>query len=180
MTILGLVAATGLRISEALHLRRDDVDLQSGLLHVRSTKFRKSRLVPLHPSVVTALQQYAHLRDRRCPTRATAFFVVDGGRALRDYQIHHAFHRIRLRLGWEPAPAHQRLPRIHDLRHTFACRRLLQWHRAGVDVEAHLIDLSTYLGHVKVTDTYWYLSGFPELLDFVGQRFERFARTSEE
>jgi integrase len=173
-TVFALLACTGLRVSEALRLHREDVDLATGVLHIRQTKFGKSRLVPLHPSAVLALQQYATRRDRQVPRAlGPAFFVVDGGLALSYSKLRTAFRRVRLRRGWPSARAQG--PRIHGLRHTFACRRLLEWHRAGVEVEAHLLDLSTYLGHAKVSDTYWYLSGFPELLALVGQRFEGFA-----
>jgi integrase len=173
-TVLGLLAATGLRISEALRLRRDDVDLDAGVLHVRATKFCKSRLVPLHLTAVGALRQHAAQRDRRCPNATGLFFLVDGGIPLSYSKLRTAFRRLRIRLGWESPPPGPRRPRVHDLRHTFACRRLLQWHQDGIDVEARLIDLCTYLGHAKISDTYWYLSGFPELMDLVGRRFDQF------
>lgn len=172
-TALGLLACTGLRVSEALKLGGDDVDLDAGLLWVRETKYRKSRLVPLHPSTIVALRRYASLRDRLAPHPASHFFLVDDATTLTYSKLRTAFRRLRLRLGWERRPGRQ--PRVHDLRHTFACRRLLQWNDEGLDVETRLFDLSTYLGHAKVTDTYWYLSGFPELMDLVGRRFERFA-----
>jgi integrase len=176
---LGLLACTGLRASEALGLCRDDVDLDTGLLRVRETKFRKSRLVPLHPSAVVALLQYAKLRDRLAPRpKSRCFFLVASDAPLSYSKLRTAFRRLRIRLGWQPCVG--RLPRVHDLRHTFACRRLLQCHQDGLPVEARLFDLSTYLGHAKVTDTYWYLSGFPELMDLVAQRFDRFASSQEE
>src|SRR5262249_3323306 len=157
-TLLGLLACTGLRISEALRLQRSDVDLDGGLLHIRLTKFRKARLVPLASSAASALRAYAARRDRRASAPPTpAFFLVEGSRPLTYSKVRKAFGRIRIRLGWTG----RRRPRIHDVRHTFACRRLLQWHRDGVHVDTRLVDLSTYLGHAKVTDTYWYLSGFP-------------------
>jgi integrase len=172
VTLLGLLICTGLRASEALRLQRTDVDLGAGLLHIRLTKFRKARLVPLSSSAVDALRGYAARRDRRAPTPPTmAFFVVGGARPLTYSKVRTAFDRIRIRLGWTG----RHRPRLHDLRHTFACRRLLQWHREGVDVDTRLVDLSVYLGHARVTDTYWYLSGFPELLALVGERFARFA-----
>jgi integrase len=175
-TLLGLLACTGLRVFEALQLQRADVDLDAGLLRIRLTKFRKARLVPLAPSAVDRLRAYVARRNRHAPAPAPdAFFLVDGPRALTYTKVRTAFHRIRLRLGWRDPR-----PRIHDLRHTFACRRLLHWHREGVDVETRLVDLSTYLGHAKVTDTYWYLSGFPELLALVGERFEQFVASPGE
>jgi len=178
-TVLGLLACTGLRVSEALRLQRADVDLDTALLRVRNTKFRKSRLVPLHPSAARRLHRYAVLRDglARKPTDQ-AFFLVDGSVPLSYSKLRTAFRRLRIRLGWQHGPG--RLPRLHDLRHTFACRRLLRWHEESADVEVRLLDLSTYLGHTKVTDTYWYLSGFPDLMDLTARRFERFAHLREE
>lgn len=176
-TVLALLACTGLRVSEALHLRHDDVDLTTGVLRIRETKFRKTRLVPLHPTAVAALQHYA-ARRADTATTGTAFFVGAGGRPFQYWHLRHAFGRMRRRLGW-PSPR-ARGPRIHSLRHAFACQRLLEWHRAGIDVETRLIDLATYLGHAKVSDTYWYLSGVPDLLALVGARFERFAACEAE
>jgi integrase len=125
------------------------------------------------------MRSYGALRDLLAPdSRGDVFFLVDGGVALSYTKLRTAFRRIRIRLGWESRSG--RRPRVHDLRHTFACQRLLQWHEQGADVDAHLLDLSTYLGHAKVTDTYWYLSGFPELMNITAQRFERFARSPEE
>lgn len=174
-TLLGLLACTGMRVSEALALRRDDVDLDAALLVVRLTKFRKSRLVPLHPSASAALRRYVAVRDRLARRRPSdAFFVVEDGVALTYSKMRTAFRRIRIRLGWEHRPG--RRPRIHDLRHAFACRRLLRWHEERVDVDRRILDLSTYLGHAKASDTYWYLSGFPELMSLAARRFETFAR----
>jgi integrase len=177
--LLGLLAATGLRVSEALHLEQADVDLQQGLLCVRRTKFRKSRYVPLHPSVRQALAAYARLRDQRlAPSRESAFFMRDDGHALRYGHAMHAFQQIRARLGWDRAPG--RRPRLYDLRHTFACNRLLGWYREGVDVHWAMPLLTTYLGHAKVTDTYWYLTAVPALMAVVSERFECLAKSSGE
>ena len=169
--VLGLLACTGMRVSEALALSREDVDLNDALLVVRVTKFRKSRFVPIHVSAAQELQCYAARRDHLVPRRRTdAFFLVDGGEALTYSKLRTAFRRLRIRLGWEEASG--RMPRIHDLRHTFASQLLLIWHREGIDVDRRLLDLSTYLGHSKASDTYWYLSGFPELMETAARRFE--------
>lgn len=180
VALLGLLASTGMRVSEALALRRSDVDLEAGILHVRQTKFRKSRFVPLHPTTVSALCSYAALCDRRAPVRArdAVFFVVDDGIPLSYSKVSTAFRRIRIGLGWEEGLG--RRPRVHDLRHTFACRRLLLWQEQRTDVSRCLLDLCTYLGHAKVSDTYWYLSAFPELLELSARRFEKFASTRGE
>jgi len=175
-TIFGLLASTGLRVSEALRLTDADVDLDEGVLTIRETKFQKSRFVPLHPSAVRALRGYAHRRDEHVDgSRPATFFLLDHGVATTYSRTRTAFDRIRRRLKWNRAGA-RRAPRIHDLRHTFACRRLLLWQRGHTSPDSRIQDLATYLGHVKVTDTYWYLSAVPELMEVAGRRFERFAR----
>ena len=176
--LFGLLASTGLRVSEAITLRRRDVDLGTGLLIVRETKFRKSRLVPMHTTVGQAMRCFATRRDRDPDTRlAESFFVGAHGKPLPYSTVRCTFRRICARLGWRSNGTLPR-PRIHDLRHSFACRRLLRWYRDGVDVNQAIAALSTYLGHAKVTDTYWYLSGTGELLSFVCERFERFVSTA--
>jgi integrase len=174
-TLLGLLACTGLRISEALELTRDSVDLDQGILRIEQAKFRKSRFVPLHPSATEAMRLYAQERDRdRLARRSDAFFVGLQGQVLPYSTVRNTFRRLCDRLGWRSNGALPK-PRIHDLRHSFACRRLLAWYRQGVDVNHAIAALSTYLGHGKVTDTYWYLTGTPQLLATAGARFERFA-----
>lgn len=172
-TVFGLLASTGLRISEALALRVEDVDLDHGVLHIRRTKFRKSRLVPMHSTVTNAMRRYRVRRDRT--SRSTAwFFPGRHGKPLPYSSVRNAFGRLRTKHGWRSNGALSS-PRIHDLRHAFACRRLLAWYRTGIDVDQVIASLSTYLGHGKVTDTYWYLTGTGELLSIAGDRFERFA-----
>ncbi len=173
-TLFGLLASTGMRVSEPLALRFDDVDLDRGVLRVLETKFRKSRLVPLHPTVIKAMRRYVVERNRDPRRRSSNwFFLGRGDERLPHRSVHHAFRRICSLLGWR-GNGDRPLPRIHDLRHGFAIRRLLTWYREGVDVEQAIASLSTYLGHGKVTDTYWYLTGTPELLAAAGSRFERF------
>lgn len=176
VTLFSLLSATGLRISEARRLTRDDVDLHAGLLVIRESKFRKSRLVPLHPTAVRALQRYADLRDGYWkPARSECFFRTEHAASLRMRAVHQTFSGLRSRLGWT-AQGRTRMPRIHDLRHTFAVRRLLRWYEEGVDIDQKLPALATYLGHARVADTYWYLSAIPELLALTSQRFEHFAQ----
>lgn len=171
--LLGLLAATGLRVSEALHLHRTEVDLDQGLLTLNKTKFRKSRYVPLHPTTREALAEYASVRDRYVPlSRDNTFFLFDNGRKVNYAQAHYAFVQIRAQLGWDDPPDGHR-PRLYDLRHTFACRRLLSWYAEGVDVHWAIPHLATYLGHCKVSDTYWYLTGIPALLAVAADRFEQ-------
>lgn len=170
--LLGLLVSTGLRISEALRLNRNDVDLLQGILLVRESKFRKSRYVSVHQKVCEELAGYATFRDQCLPVvQDSAFFLFDDGFALHYRQAHYAFHSIRVRLGWEASPS-GRHPRLYDLRHTFVCRRLLAWYEEGVDIDRMMPVLSTYLGHVKVTDTYWYLTGVPALMKIAAARFE--------
>lgn len=172
--LFGLLACSGLRISEALRITHADVDLEHGVLVVRQTKYRKSRLVPLHPSAIEALHHYTKRRDRR-PGAATApsFFVSDAGRPLAYSTVRTTFRKLSRRLGWRGRGTAKE-PRIHDLRHSFACGRLLQWHEEGVDIDQRVAALSTYLGHAKVSDTYWYLTATPELMAVAAARFERF------
>lgn len=177
-TLFGLLASTGLRVSEALELRRSDVDLQSGLLLIRQTKFRKTRWVPMHSTVTQALQRFADHRDRDPGLRSSPWFFGRCGRPLPYQTVLETFHRLSNDLKWRSNGFLPR-PRIHDLRHSFACRRLLQWYREGVNIDQAITSLSTYLGHAKVSDTYWYLSGTGELLSIAGAKFERFATTVE-
>ncbi len=173
-TVLGLLACTGMRPAEAIRLTESDADLSAGVLTIRETKFCKSRLVPLHPTATRALRRYKAFRDRTVPVAiAPTFFVVDGGIPFSKSKLRTAFLRIRRELGWTASGA-ERKPRIYDLRHAFATRRLLRWHADGIDVHVALPSLSTYLGHVKVSDTYWYLSAIPELMAITAGRFEQF------
>ena len=180
VALIGLLACTGLRIREALTLKTSDVDLDAGVLTVRQTKFRKSRLVPLHASAVEPLRGYVAERDARCRgPRDAPFFVSDAGRSLPYSTVRHTFHRLLRRAMPEVTPPNRIRPRLHDMRHTFACRCLLAWSRNGTDIHQAIDQLSAYLGHAKVTDTYWYLTGIPELLALAGQRFERFATAAQ-
>jgi integrase len=177
-TLFALLMCTGLRVSEALRLVQADVDLAARVLTVRETKFRKTRLVPLHPSASRALGRYAAQRDRVHPQPPQpTFFLSEAGRPLAYSTVRTTFLRLRQALGW-CRPGH-RPPRIHDARHTFACHRLQRWYRDGTDVDQHLLALSTYLGHAKVSDTYWYLTATPGLLRTPAARFERFAQRGE-
>jgi len=179
-TLFGLLACTGLRISEALGLRREDVDWDAAILHIRLTKFKKTRLVPLHDSAVKALRDYSERRDcYHLYPQSNAFFLTETGTPLKYWRTLMTFLSLRNQLGWTRS-GRQRSPRIHDMRHTFAVRRLLLWYQEGADVDQKIAYLSTYLGHAKVTDTYWYFSAVPELLSAVACRFEHFAKETKE
>jgi integrase len=178
-TLLGLIAATGLRLSEALRLTCGDVDLDAGMLTVRQTKFAKSRLVPLHPTTVRALKQYLALRQRHIPALQNGPFLVSAkGTAPHKRAVHWVFGRLRKQLGWTARGGHA-APRIHDLRHTFICRRVRLWHEHGADIDNAMVALSTYVGHAKVSDTYWYLTAAPDLMSVAGHLFEQFVEVGD-
>jgi integrase/recombinase XerD len=172
-TLFGLLAATGLRLSEGLHLDRADVDLDEGVLAIRRTKFGKSRLVPVHGSTQDALRRYAETRDRTVPrSLVPAFFVSERRTRISEGAARDTFAKVSRAIGVRP-PVYRRHghgPRLHDLRHRFAAHTLIHWYRAGLDVERELPKLATYLGHVHVSDTYWYLEAVPELLQLAAER----------
>jgi integrase len=171
-TLLGLLATTGLRVSEALKLDCGDVDWDREQLTIRLAKGNKNRLTPLHPSTVAALRGYASTRDTIYPKRRVpAFFVWDGGLRLGYDSVNRWFLLVACQTGLRK-PGDQQGPRVHDLRHHFAIQTMLRWYRTDTDVEARLPELSTYLGHVHVRDTYWYLSAVPELLQLATQRLQ--------
>jgi integrase len=175
------MACTGLRINEALTLGADDVDLDAGVLTICQTKFHKSRLVPLHATALPPLRDYVAACDgRHRQPKDTTFFVSDAGLRLPYSTVRHTFHRLLRKALPQAAPAGRARPRLHDLRHSFACRRLTSWYRDGIDVDRVIDQLSAYLGHAKVTDTYWYLTGVPELMTLAGGRFEQFADPTPE
>jgi len=174
-TLFGLLAVTGMRLSEALKLDRDDVDLDEGILSIRLSKFRKSRLVPVHRSTMVALNAYEEKRNLLLPAPATlAFFVSEKGTRLTGWAARYTFARVSRQVGLRPPVVagrrHGRGPRLHDMRHRFAARTLIDWYRAGLDAERQMPKLAAYLGHVHVADTYWYLEAVPELLQLATER----------
>lgn len=175
-TVFGLLSVTGMRVSEALALDRADVDLEQGILRIQRTKFGKSRLVPLHESTRQVLVAYADTRDRVVRRPATAaFFLSERGTRVSGCATRYNFAKVSRMVGLRaPAvgPRHGHGPRLHDLRHRFAARTLVDWYREGVDVERELPRLATYLGHVHVNDTYWYIEAVPELLELATRRLE--------
>jgi integrase/recombinase XerD len=170
-TLIGLLAATGLRLGEALGLERQDVDLDDGVLRVRG-KDEKHREVPLHPSTTNALAEYARLRDRQWPDPKTpAFFVCTTGERLQGWVIHKTFPQLIRQVGLEGCGQRLR-PRLHDFRHSYAVATLLDWYRDGENIDSKLPQLSTMLGHAKPEHTYWYLQAVPELLDLLAARLD--------
>lgn len=176
-TAIGFLWATGLRPSELVRLRHADLDRKRGTVRIAQTKFNKERILPLDATVWAAVEAYEAFRDRICPTPQTDHvFLSTAGDALSLRDLEYAFQVVRTVLlpsgdtAWSRRP-----PRLYDLRHSFACQTILRWYSEGVDVNHHLLLLSTYLGHVKPSDTYWYLTGTPELLARVAVHYERWA-----
>jgi integrase/recombinase XerD len=167
--LIGLLAVSGMRIGEAIKLDRTDIDWAQGVLLIRESKFGKSRLVPLHPTSMQALEGYARLRDQLQPQPAEpAFFVSLKRKRLLYAVVQETFRQLIDNAGigaGAPSP-----PRLHDLRHTFAVRTLLGWYRAEENVQSKIPSLSTYLGHREPASTYWYLSAAPELLALAAAR----------
>jgi integrase len=166
-TLIGLLACSGIRISEALNLTVADVDLDQGVLRVGQSKFRHSRLVPLHPSATRRLRYYAKRRAREFP-EAQHFFVSHCGLALPYGTVIDVFRDIA-----RDVPSSNDRPhvRLHDLRHTFACRVLLKWQRSTRSTTGRVAILSRYLGHMSPSETYWYLSAVPQLIQQAAKRF---------
>lgn len=179
-TLVGLLAATGLRPGEALRLGLADVDLAGGVLLVRESKFGKTRFVPVDESARAALAAYAEFRDDVRPHRdGPAFLVTEDGARLRPNSTRRTFATLCQAAGLRPRRADRRIgrgPRLQDLRHTFATRRLVAWYRAGLDTDRLMPRLATYLGHGSVEATYWYVQAVPELLALATERLESAAR----
>lgn len=172
-TLIGLLASTGLRSGEVLALDIGDVDLRSGILAVRDSKFGKSRLVPISPTTRHALARYSRFRDTVAPQRETqAFFLAERGTRLTGSAARKTFARLCADIGLRPAARRRsgRGPRLHDIRHTFATTKLIEWYRAGLDVGREIPKLTTYLGHSEVGNTYWYIEAVPELLQLATER----------
>jgi integrase/recombinase XerD len=171
--LFGLLAVSGLRISEAIKLERQDVDFYQGVLTIRQTKFNKNRLIPLHTSTRDVLSEYAEHRDRLVPNPSSSCFLLnDCGRCLERSAVRRTFYDLSRQIGLR-GPTDHTGPRIHDFRHRFALNTLIQWYRAGEDIERRLPVLSTFLGHAHVADTYWYLSIHPELMGLATERLEQ-------
>jgi integrase/recombinase XerD len=180
-TLFGLLVATGIRISEALHLQCRDFDPVQGKLLVRWGKFQRIRALPLHPTVTTVLERYLRRRARDGQTNDDAPFFLSSrtGKQLRYRAVSNLFRKLCVDIGIKNRGGHPAV-RIHDLRHTFICRRVMLWHESGVDIDNAMMALSTYVGHVNLTDTYWYLHAIPNLMAVAAGRFETFAGQREE
>lgn len=176
-TLIGLLVATGLRPGEAIRLDRGDVDLVGGILSIRESKFGKSRFVPVAESTRAALARYAQGRDKLCPQRLSeAFLVGERGTRLIACSVRSMFVRMSRATGLRAVQEDGRDgygPRLQDFRHSFATGKLVEWYRAGLDVTRELPKLATYLGHVNVSLTYWYIEAVPELLELAAGYLDR-------
>lgn len=173
-TLIGLLSTTGLRPGEALSLNEADVDLQSGILTVRESKLGKSRFVPLQPSTRQALAFYGQ-RCAQIPVKrqTDAFLIAESGRRLAACACRRTFAQLSRAIGLRAVPDGRRRgrgPRLQDFRHTFATRTLIDWYRAGLDVQRELPKLSSLLGHAGVEHTYWYIDAVPERLHLASDR----------
>jgi integrase/recombinase XerD len=173
-TVFGLLAVTGMRIGEVVALDRDDVDLQAGILDVRLGKLGKHRFVPIHATTRQALVHYAAKRDAILPgVKVSAFFVSEHGRRVTAHSAEDNFVRVSRQVGLRPPSAKDhwgRGPRLHDMRHRFAVATLIDWYRAGADVDREISKLATYLGHDGPAQVYWYLQAVPQLLELATER----------
>jgi integrase/recombinase XerD len=174
-TFFGLLVVTGIRVGEAIALDREDFNQRDGITTIHCGKFGKSREIPLHPTATTALAAYGRERDRLFPRpKSAAFFLSGKGTRLIRQKVSMTFTRLLRRAGL--LDRKPRRPRIHDLRHTFAVHTLCDWYRAGLDVQAKLPLLSTYLGHVSPSSTYWYLTAVPELMELAAKRLDNYLK----
>ena len=170
-TLIGLLVSTGLRPGEAVRLRCQDIELSKGKMTIHNSKGWKQRVIPMSSSAVNALKAYNMLRNRLNPLSHTgAFFEFDRSQPLNMRSADYAFGILREAIGLS-VKLNGRSPRLYDLRHTFVCRRVIAWYKAGDNVDCQVTQLSRYLGHKKVSDTYWYLTAIPELMACAAKRF---------
>jgi len=170
-TILGLLVSSGLRPGEAVRLSKNDINLDTGEITVNQSKNWRRRLVPIDISVIETLKTYRIVRDLFEPLKnSDSFFLMDDGKGLNIAAADHAFNVIREQVGLNHK-IHGRYPRLYDFRHTFVCRRIQSWYESGLDADLFIPQLSRYLGHKKIQDTYWYITATPELMSAAAQRF---------
>ena len=177
VTLIGLLAVTGIRPGEVVALNLSDVDLKNGILVIRQTKFGKSRFVPIDDSTCSALSDYANRRNKLYARLQTnSFFVSERGTRLSLGSARRTFAKVSCAVGLRTAKGGCRIgrgPRLQDFRHTFATRRIIKWYQAGLDVNRELPKLTSYLGHSSVSHTYWYIEAVPELLQLATEHMSR-------
>jgi integrase len=169
-TLFGLLYTTGMRVGEVIALNNTDINWQQGVLTIHHAKFSKSRQLPLHPSTTEVLRQYADIRDSSVCPRSPSFLLSLAGTRLHYKNVHETFLSLIRDTYLNDQQPHR--PRIHDLRHTFAIKTLTRWYQEDLDVDALLPSLSTYLGHVSPSTTYWYLSATPKLMEQAAKRLD--------
>lgn len=168
--MVGLAACTGLRVGEVVRLDKQDVDLHAGVLVVRRTKFKKDRLVPVHSTALKALRRYVAERDRVYPQcQSPAFFINLRGQRFARNTVEGAFWRLLRQIGLRGPTG--KGPSFHSLRHTFAVMCMIAWYEQGVDVQAMLPALATYMGHVRYSDTAYYITATAELMGLAAGRY---------
>ncbi|GAA0372577.1 tyrosine-type recombinase/integrase [Alkalibacterium iburiense] len=174
-TAIGLLWTTGMRPNEVCGLTDDDVDLTNNLIAIQETKFSKSRIIPIHETTANELRGYINERDTLRRNFSDQHFLLStNSRKLVLRNLEYALRVIRNKILMDDKEWSRRPPRLYDFRHTFACNTLLRWLKKDINIDSKIIYLSTYLGHVKVEDTYWYLTGTPELMQFTSKKFERY------
>lgn len=175
-TIYALLASSGLRTGEAIRLRRTDVDLENGVLSIRRTKRHKNRFVPVHSSTVRALAAYGRQRDSKVlKPHSDHFFLLDNGKPPTRARICCGLQRLAKELGWKPRGDYLK-HRVQDVRHTFIVRSILRAFEEGLNVDQVVLTLSRYVGHDHVADTYWYVTGIPELMAIAAERFHNYSK----
>ncbi len=176
VTLFGLLVCTGMRISEALRLTDENIDFENGIITIERTKFNKSRMIPIHSSTVKRLKCYWEKKQKYYMLSTCKNVFINDHAIPINYQMAlWIFLKIRKSLKWKKTE-NGRSPTIHCFRHTFAVQRLIRWYEEGADVNQKILSLSTYLGHVEVTDTYWYLTAVPQLLSICAARFKTFTK----
>ena len=172
--LFGLLSVTGMRIQEVTDLNQKDVNLDEGLITIQQTKFRKSRIIPIHKSTRKKLEQYISKRDNILgKASSNSFFLSDSGTRLSTSTVRSNFVKVSCEIGLrKPSKSHGYGPRLHDFRHRFAVKTIINWYKTGCDVQREITKLATYLGHTHVSDTYWYLSAVPELMQLASKRLE--------
>ena len=172
-TLFGLIAVTGMRISEAISLKQRNVDFSDGIIFIKNTKFKKSRIIPLDKTTLSELEKYIYYKSKyNQNSNSLNLFISSSGTELKYHNVKKAFIRASIYAGLRKT-IKGKGPRIHDIRHTFAVHTLTEWYKNGIDIEVNLPLLSTYLGHVNPANTYWYLSQSPDLLNQALIRLEK-------
>lgn len=174
-TLIGLLISTGIRPGEAVRLQCNDVDLHENVLTISNSKGWYQRMVPLSTSTANELSKYRLQRIQANPLNSTnAFFEFDNQQALNIRSADHAFKVLREATGILNS-LNGRFPRLYDLRHTFVCQRVLTWYKNDEDINTKVTQLSRYLGHKKVSDTYWYITAIPDLMSIAADKFAKYS-----